>query len=450
MSSPSNGFCATQKKTFDSICDTLFENLKPGEDAVLRLGAENSQFIRFNANRVRQNTSVEQSMVTLQFQAANRTLSRRWNLTGVHATDTAKALKELARAREDSKLLPVDPFQVAVVNNGESDRSFSGRIPAVADILNDISGAAEGSDLAGLFCSGPVISANRNNKGQRHWFETENFFMDYSLYSGQKAAKSVYAGLEWNSNDWKVNFNQTANQLSLLNRPVQDVKPGRYRTYFAPSAVAEISGILGWDALSYGAWKQGRCQFRKLVNNEVTLSPKFSLGENFDIGLSPAFNALGEVAPAQVRLIEKGKLVQFLISSRSAKEYGVVGNAAGDYEGPRSLEIGPGALSRDKILKELDRGLYLSNLHYLNWSDRLSARITGMTRYACFWVERGEIVGPIKDMRFDESLYEMFGSKLNAVTDFQEVDPLTGTYEARSLGGQKLPGLLVNDFTLTL
>ena len=39
-----------------------------------------------------------------------------------------------------------------------------------------------------------------------------------------------------------------------------------------------------------------------------------------------------------------------------------------------------------------------------------------MTRYACFWVEDGEIISPIDDMRFDDTIYNFFGDKLEAVT----------------------------------
>ena len=94
-----------------------------------------------------------------------------------------------------------------------------------------------------------------------------------------------------------------------------------------------------------------------------------------------------------------------------------------------------GTLPADQILTQLDRGLYLSNLHYLNWSDRVGGRITGMTRYACFWVEAGEIVAPIQDLRFDDSLYAFWGENLEALTESQELIPEIGTYEARSLGG---------------
>ena len=80
----------------------------------------------------------------------------------------------------------------------------------------------------------------------------------------------------------------------------------------------------------------------------------------------------------------------------------------------------------------------------------MTARVTGMTRYACLWVSKGEIAGPIQDLRFDESLYDALGSKLVALTDHAEIDPAIGTYVARDLGGKRAPGALIDQFTFTL
>jgi predicted Zn-dependent protease len=86
----------------------------------------------------------------------------------------------------------------------------------------------------------------------------------------------------------------------------------------------------------------------------------------------------------------------------------------------------------------------------LNWSDRQTGRITGMTRYACFWVETGEIIAPIENLRFDESLYRFWGENLVDLTNFQEFIPEVGTYDSRQLGGSLVPGMLVENFTYTL
>lgn len=148
----------------------------------------------------------------------------------------------------------------------------------------------------------------------------------------------------------------------------------------------------------------------------------------------PRFNEFGEISPQELPLIVEGKLVNTLINSRTALEYNLVANGANSSESLRAPEIAPGNLTEEEILKSLDTGLYISNLHYLNWSDRQEGRITGMTRYGCFWVEKGEIVATIKNLRFDESLYSFFGDNLMGLTNFRQFIPNTNTYECRSLG----------------
>ncbi|HWU43663.1 MAG TPA: metallopeptidase TldD-related protein [Bdellovibrio sp.] len=443
-------FTESTKKNFNTVADHLLAQLQGVEEATINLDAEESTFVRFNNNKVRQNTHVEQKTLTLQLQKDGKTVNVAFSITGQAEVDKKRADFWLEQARAECSLLPEDPYQVPLKNNGHSDSTLRGRLLSDVELFNSITEPARGSDLAGLYCAGPLIAANKNSKGQSHWFANESFFMDYSLYLGEKAVKGVYAGTEWNQNAYAEKLAQSKNQLSLMDRPKKVLSPGSYRTYLAPGAVAEISTMFAWGALGFGAYKQGVSPFAKLAEKEKSLSKLFSTRENFSMGFTHRFNSLGELAPEKLELITEGQLKNFLISTRSAKEYSVTGNQAGLGEGPRALEILPGSLKQADILKKLDTGLYLSNLHYINWSDRVNARITGMTRYACFWVESGEIVAPIADMRFDESLYDCLGDNLLDVTDFQEVEPQTGTYESRAFGGKKVPGMLIKDFKFTL
>ena len=109
-----------------------------------------------------------------------------------------------------------------------------------------------------------------------------------------------------------------------------------------------------------------------------------------------------------------------------------------------------GTIKQSEVISKIDKGLFLSNIHYLNWSDNAGGRITGLTRYACFWVESGEIVAPIETMRFDDSFYRFFGENLIDVEDKVTVVPETQTYQKRSLGATTCPGILVDSFSLTL
>jgi predicted Zn-dependent protease len=112
--------------------------------------------------------------------------------------------------------------------------------------------------------------------------------------------------------------------------------------------------------------------------------------------------------------------------------------------------MAPGHLATDGILEALDTGLFINNLWYLNFSDRSQARITGMTRFACFWVERGEIQAPIDVMRFDDSLYRMLGEQLLGLTRERELLLDSGTYGGRSSHSVELPGALIEELEFTL
>ncbi len=92
----------------------------------------------------------------------------------------------------------------------------------------------------------------------------------------------------------------------------------------------------------------------------------------------------------------------------------------------------------------------MGNLHYLNYSDRPAARITGMTRFATFWVEDGRIVAPVDVLRFDDTLFRMLGANLEALTAETELLLASDTYRERQLASMRLPGALLSELAFTL
>ncbi len=443
-------FVDSMRLHFDAVATSVLAGLHGDEAVTLNLSAEETLFVRFNANKVRQNTNVEQISMALRLQGAGRTAEMSRTLSGALDTDQAAMLQLLAQCRAELAVLPADPHQVPIENHGSSDETFRGQLLAADAVVDAVVAPAQGCDMAGLYAAGSIVRANCNSKGQRHWFATQTFFMDYSLYNGSRAVKGSYAGTTWEPAQWAANLAHSKHLLALMDKPLQSLKPGQYRTYLAPRAVADLVGMMGWNALSASAWKQGRSPFKKLADREARLSPLLNVTENFGLGLTPRFNGLGEVSEPAVPLIAAGELATLLVSSRTSKEFGLAANGATESEAPRALDVAPGSLQEKDILSQLGTGLYLSNLHYLNWSDPVSARVTGMTRYACFWVENGEIVGPIKDMRWDESLYDALGRNLLALTTHTVIDPAVDTYFQRAMGGSRAPGALIENFTFTL
>lgn len=440
-----------EENYFYSLSDKLFSLLKNDESLTVIYGGENTQFYRYNESKLRQSTTVSQYYCNLVFIKDNRLISKSLNLTFNENIDFNLSSKLINESRENAKNLP-ESRGVVLPQSGEcSSQIIESASVDNIDVNKEILSNLSDVDMAGIFVSGPVSKGVSNSKGLKHWFTSNSFYFDYSLYSAkQKAVKSCYAGSAWDSEKFNANISVAKKLLAKMDLPAVEVKPGKHRAYLAPGAVNEIVGMLSWGALSMSAYKQGYCPLAKLKDGKEFLSDKFSLQENFELGLAPKFNSIGEVSANKVNLIDCGKLNNFLISSKTANEFNEVSNHAEEHEHLRSPAIKPGSLSEADVLEKLGTGLYLSNLHYLNWSDRMSARITGMTRFACFWVENGEIVGPIKDLRFDESLFNCFGSKVIDFTDTSSVSPNVMTYSKRHIGGTSVPGLLLNEFNFTL
>jgi predicted Zn-dependent protease len=207
---------------------------------------------------------------------------------------------------------------------------------------------------------------------------------------------------------------------------------------------------LNWGGFGLNAQRTGRTPFMKLAEGSAQLAEGVSFTEDTKAGVAAGFQSSGFVKPETVQLVERGRHAGPLVSPRSSIEFGVENNGASAHEMAQSLDMAPGALNGDEVVNRLGTGLYISNLWYTNFSDESAGRLTGMTRFATFWVERGEFVAPIKAMRFDDTIYRMFGSSLIELTQEREfiLDPWS--YDARATRSMHLPGALIEDMTFTL
>jgi predicted Zn-dependent protease len=436
---------------FFSLVDAVALHLKPNQHFSLSLQAEDSQFVRFNRARVRQTGTVKDGWLTLSLMTLERTCFSRMPFTGLFEADWPVLKTALLELQAVLPQLPLDPYVVIPQGDARSQEVFMGELLPADAIATTLLAPVQACDFTGIYAGGLSLRGYGDSAGQRHWFATTAYTLDYSLFDTQgKAVKGTVAGRQWDESSYLDKIAATQAQLSLMARPVRRIPLGQYRTYLAPAAINEIVLMFSWGGVSEADLQQGNSALCPLQRGDKLFSPKFSLFENFQRGYVPRFNGLGEMAPIRLPIIAQGKLANSLVSSRSAREYKKPTNYAEIDEALRVPEITAGTLASDDILSRLDTGLYLSNLHYLNWSDHPNGRITGMTRYACFWVEQGEIVAPIENLRFDDSLYRFFGDNLIDLTQFQEFIPNVDTYEYRRLGGTLTPGALVADFTYTL
>jgi predicted Zn-dependent protease len=434
---------------FRELSDTLCAGLAAGEVLLLNYQGEASDFVRLNHNRIRQAGHVHQQALEFDLIRNGRESGASMPLCGSLDTDLTQARVLLERLRAQLPLLPEDPYLNYASEVHDSIHHGEDRLPESGAALETLLGAARGLDLVGIWAGGEQSRGFANSLGQFNWHNTHSFNLDWSIYrAGDKAVKQNYAGFTWNDDFLIRKIASDRETLELLGQKPRTLAPGRYRVFLSPGALYELMEMVSWGGFGLKSHNTAQTPLLGMVREGFRLHTDVSITENHAAGLAPRFTRAGFIKPDRVELIEAGAYRDCLANRRSAKEYGTVVNCAD--EQPESLEIAGGQLHQDEVFSALDTGLYISNLWYCNFSDRNHCRITGMTRFACLWVEQGRPVAPVNVMRFDESIYHILGDCLEGLTREHEHILDAGSYEWRSAVSARLPGALVNDFTFTL
>jgi predicted Zn-dependent protease len=435
---------------FDLIED-LRRRLHAGEVVFGWLASEESDFVRFNRARVRQAMTIRQSYLTLSLVAGKRREAVTLSLGGAHDEDRERARGALERMRGSIAALPEDPYLLYSEEPAQSSRVDRSRLPSPEEALNAVLDAAKGSDFVGIFAAGPVRRACASTLGHRFEHEVASYQLDFSLYHAKdNAAKGSLASFEWDASAVAKIVADTEVELEHLTRPAKTIDVGAHRAYLAPSAVAELVAMLSWGGVSAKAQRTKTSALQRLVDGAATFSNKVQLRENTAEGLAPAFDEVGFQKPGSVELVRDGKHAGAMVSARTAVEYGIAANGASPEEELQSADLAPGALDESELLARLDTGVYVKNLWYLGFSDRPSARLTGMTRFATLWVENGRVTAPLNVMRFDDSLYRILGENLIDLTALPLFKVSANTYGGRSVETARVPGALVSELLFTL
>ncbi len=436
---------------FYQLADFTNTLLQGSEIYLACLSAEESNFVRFNKCAVRQAGSVKQIGLTLALIANQRRAESRLTLSGMLDNDQALIRAAIDTLRRDLGDLPEDPYLLFNQSVQSSEHIGTSQLPSDAEMLAQVIAAGQGKDLVGMFASGAIHKGFANSLGQRNWHRVDNFNFEWCLYhAADKAVKSGYAGTHWHAAELEKKMASATTQLAILGRPAKILTPGQYRAYLAPPAVNEIIGLLSWGGFGVKSQRNKQSPLMKLEDGSAALNAKFTLAENAKDGVAAGFQGDGYLKSSSVSLINGGKHTGALVSPRSAREYSIDTNGANAAEAPESLDMAAGSLAQSDVLKTLDTGIMIGNLWYLNYSDRSSCRMTGMTRFATFWVEGGEIKAPLNVMRFDDSAYRVLGENLVDFTTERDWILDSSSYGERSTGSARLPGALVNDFALTL
>ena len=321
--------CSRKSTYFAQLFTGLKRFIKGNEQFTCSYAAEQSDFVRFNHGRIRQAGHVDQAYMTLrlideQFDG-RRQASITMTLSGTASGDLAHCQRALVWLRGIIRELPVDPYLI-VESEGFTSRNVRvGLLPSGMDMAAAACELGAGHDLVGFLATGPVQRGFASSFGHHNSHEVANFNFEWSLYfEGDKAAKTTYAGFDWQPEALRGKLIRAANDLAVLSRPVRTLTPGSYRVYLAPMAMHEIVGRMCWNGFSAKARATRTSPLQKLYDGQIALSPAVSISEHTASGLMPVVQSDGFRRPDHVNLIAGGKPASLLASPRTAHEYGLV------------------------------------------------------------------------------------------------------------------------------
>jgi PmbA protein len=185
------------------------------------------------------------------------------------------------------------------------------------------------------------------------------------------------------------------------------LEPGDYPVVLAEYAVVDILDMLGYLGFSALAVEEGRSFYEpgKRIGSDLV-----SIRDDArdPAGLPASFDYEG-VACEPVALVDAGVCRDVVWDSATAARAGrrstghglPAPNPYGPF--PIHAQMAAGTTPRAELVRGLKRGLFVTRFHYTNPVHPKLAVITGMTRDGTFLVEDGEIVGPVRNLRYTMS-----------------------------------------------
>jgi predicted Zn-dependent protease len=95
------------------------------------------------------------------------------------------------------------------------------------------------------------------------------------------------------------------------------------------------------------------------------------------------------------------------------------------------------------MLSSIDRGLWVTRFHYVNIVHPRKAVLTGMTKDGTFLIEGGQIVRPVRNLRFTQAIPEAF-SRVEAISS--ETRIVAAEYSGINA---RVPALRIGRFAFT-
>lgn len=403
---------------FRSVADAALE--LSGVDGVEVLFVhEWGGLTRFASSEIHQSTVREDTGLRVRVVSGGR--------IGVAATNdfspegaraAASSAREMAGVAAPDPEFPglapkADPPRVDRFFDATADATPESRAASVAELVDR---CPQGFTAAGALETMALEIGVANTEGQVCWSPSTHASLTTVVTGGEGGsgfAEAFSGSLE--HVDPEAIGRRAADKAVRSQRPAA-LDPGTYPVVLEPSAVATLAGFLAYVGFGGRAYLEGRSCFSGKQGEQVA-APSVSI---WDDGTDPRtlgvpFDFEG-VPRRRVDLVKDGVFLDAVYDLRTAKQAGrgSTGHSLPhpNPEGPFPLNVfmSEGDATVEDMVGATDRGLLVTRFHYSNVVNPIESSITGMTRDGTFLIEHGEIVGPVMNLRFTQSILDALAS----------------------------------------
>jgi predicted Zn-dependent protease len=380
--------------------------------SVASLRSSRGGHTRFGASEVTQATEVERLELTVTIGLGKRRASATTNQTGGGSVDdvVARALRLARLSPENPEAMPPLGAQRYARAPGAVDaataRAGAAVRAAAAKIAIDRARAA-GLKIAGFYEVEHTSTSLASSAGL--WAHHEATAAKYSCSArtpeGSGAGSAGAASFRVADLDAEEVATVAIGKALAAARP-RKLEPGKLTVILEPAAAGALASFV-LDALDARTADEGRSFYSKQGGGTRVGERLFP--ETISIRSDPGDYAAGGqpfdgegVPQRQTAWIDRGVLTALPYDRYWAQQQGkpATGYASG-------WSIAGGAASRDELIKGVTRGLLITRFFYLGLVDPQLLRVTGLTRDGVFLIERGAIVGPVNNFRFNHSAADL-------------------------------------------
>jgi PmbA protein len=406
------------------VAEAVLGLLEPGSEGEATIIRRHSELTRFATSHIHQNLAEHDATLRVRVRRDGRTGVASTNRLSPPGLDevVARATAIAAHAQPDPDPPPfAEPSEGAVDSDlgwiAATDAAAPEKRAAGARMVID-AGVAHGLTVSGAFSTGAQHITVANTRGLMASHRvTQSKLLTVMHGPGGETGYAQSFGTDVDAIDAGVVGQEAAERAVRSVNPV-DMAPGEYPVVLGEYAVAEVLEYLAFMAFSGLAIEEGRACVEL---GERVFGPNVTIWDdgNDPTGLPMAIDYEG-VAKRRIMLVEDGVARETAHDGATAHRARLPrtghGLPAPNTFGPLcwNLFMSHGKTPRDELVAGIDRGILVTRFHYTNIVHSKKGILTGMTRDGTFLVENGVVAGPIRNLRFTQSIPDAF-SRISAI-----------------------------------